>query len=170
MLIRAERAEDVIEIDRVTASAFDREDGQQPPEVSLIRALRGSESWIPQLSLVALEEDRVVGHCLSSRAHIDQNRALALGPISVEATQQRRGIGSALMRLTIDVASEMSEIIIGLLGDPNYYRRFGFVPGVSVGVDPPQPVWGDYFQVRSLRSTQPPRGVFEYPDEFGVVS
>jgi putative acetyltransferase len=59
-------------------------------------------------------------------------------------------VGSALINTSIDIAREMGETIIGLLGDNAFYERFGFVPAASVNVAPPDPAWGRYFQVRLL--------------------
>ncbi len=169
MLIRAERVDDIEDIANVTADAFARPGESTATEVGLVAALRASGAWIPQLSLVALIDDAVVGHCLSTRADVDGFPVLALGPISVATAHQRRGVGSVLVRSTLDIAEDMSEALIGLLGDPGFYARFGFVPGSTEDVDPPEPSWGRHFQVRRLSSKSRPTGLFSYPRPFQVV-
>lgn len=170
MLIRAELPGDVEDIASVTGDAFGRTDGEEAPEVGLVAALRASESWIRQLSLVAVLDDTIVGHCLSTRGMVGDDPVLALGPLSVAVAHQRGGIGSTLVRSTIDIATEMSESLIGLLGDPAYYERFGFVPGSADGVDPPESSWGRHFQIRRLPGRLRPVGVFRYPAPFAAVS
>ena len=62
---------------------------------------------------------------------------LGLGPLGVTPRQQRHGVGSALMKETIARANAAGERGIALLGSPEYYPRFGFVPAASLGVMPP---------------------------------
>ena len=165
MLIRAERRDDANQIQGVVDAAFDS-DGERSAESVLIERLRGSGAWIPQLSLIAEEGERIVGQCLCTRAHVDDAEVLALGPISVIPQRQRSGIGSTLMRTAIEIAIDMSEPLIGLLGDYGYYRRFGFVPASAVGIISPEPSWGDYFQVLVIDERRAPRGEFVYPTPF----
>ncbi|MFZ0015590.1 MAG: N-acetyltransferase [Acidimicrobiia bacterium] len=170
MLIRAERPGDVDAIDVVHNDAFADDHGEgPPPEVGLVRLLRAGEAWIPAQSLLAVVDDEIVGHCLCTRAHVNDTPALALGPIGVVSGHRGRGVGSALINTAIDIAGEMGESIIGLLGDNMFYERFGFVTAASVGIEPPDPAWGRYFQVRLLDGRRV-SGVFAYPAPFAVVS
>lgn len=168
MLIRAERRGDISQIADVVDAAFDA-DGGRSAESILIENLRGGGAWIPQLALVAEEEGRIIGQCLCTKAHVDETDVLALGPISVAPGRQRAGVGSALMRTAIDVAGDMSVPLIGLLGDYEYYRRFGFVSASTVGVTSPEPSWGAYFQVLVIDARRAPQGVFRYPTPFREV-
>ena len=64
----------------------------------------------------------------------------------------------------------MGEPLIALLGSPDYYSRFGFRPSSESGIEPPNPDWGDYFQVRRLSDLQPGVcGVFAYADPFDAL-
>ena len=63
---------------------------------------------------------------------------------------QRHGIGSALMNETIARANAAGESGIALLGSPEYYPRFGFVPAASLGVAAAGGSWGDHFQLLPL--------------------
>ncbi len=58
--------------------------------------------------------------------------------------------------------------LVALLGEPAYYRRFGFVPSSTHGIEPPDPAWGPYFQVRVLAATPPETlaGTFRYAEPF----
>lgn len=171
MLIRTERSEDVDDIAAVLADAFRRPDADTtPPEVDLVSALRAGDAWIPQQSQVAVEGDVVIGHCLCTRAFLEGTRVLALGPIGVVQRHQSRGVGSALMRNAIAVAEGMGEQLIGLLGDPAYYGRFGFRPAAEAGVEPPDLAWGSYFQVLRLACDTGATGRFTYPEPFLSMS
>ena len=174
MRIREERPDDVERIRNVQAAAFRRSDtpaGQLPMEAPLVDELRADpEAWIPELSLVAVaDDDLVVGHVVCSRAWVGEERrpALGLGPIGVLPERQGDGIGSALVRAAIAVAETRREPLIGLLGSPQYYGRFGFVRSTEHGVHPPDPSWGEHFQVRLLADHDPSIiGTFRYPAGF----
>lgn len=177
MIIRRERADDASSIREVTAAAFrsaahsapPTETGGPPGEVDLIDRLRADGGWIPELSLVAEVRGRLVGHVVGSRATIGESPAIGLGPLSVEPELQRSGIGSALMHAVLGAAEARGEAVVGLLGDPDYYVRFGFAPAASVGVVPPDPSWGDYFQIRAFASDDGHRGRFRYAAPFETV-
>jgi putative acetyltransferase len=171
VLIRAENPADLGSIDMVLSRAFARPERDSPPdEVGLVHSLRGTDAWVPQQSLVAIDDDEVVGHSLCTRAMVGDLPCLALGPIGVVPDRQGEGIGTALVNSSVDIAVEMGESLIGLVGDHAFYGRFGFVPGSSVGIDPPDPSWGTYFQVRLLPAYRGVEGVFEYPGPFRVIA
>jgi putative acetyltransferase len=173
MLVRAENPGDVSSISAVVSEAFRRLDrADEPvPETWLVEALRGSDAWIPQLSLVAVDDDGVVGYCLSTRARVAKIPVLALGPIGVSSRAQGRGVGTALLNTTIDTAREMGEPLIGLLGDYRYYERFGFVPASGIGIEAPDGAWGRHFQVLTLPAYHTSiRGRFEYAEPFRRLS
>lgn len=137
----------------------------------LLSALRRSVDWIPRLSLVAVPiEGKTIGHVVCSRAYIGDHPALALGPLAVMPDRQRVGIGHALMHAVLGAAEALDETIVGVLGDPAYYARFGFRPASSVGIEAQVPAWGDNFQIRTLGpTTQPPTGRFLYSAPFGSL-
>jgi len=175
MQIRQERPDDVDAIRAVQAAAFRRPEtpaGELPMEAPLVDELRADvAAWIPELSLVAMDhDDRVVGHVVCSRGWVGEGRrpVLGLGPIGVLPDHQGDGIGSALVHAAIAKAEERLEPLIALLGSPAYYGRFGFVRSTDHGIDPPDPTWGDYFQVRPLADHDPTlTGTFRYPAAFG---
>ena len=151
MLIRRETAGDAAAVSAVHAAAFS---GGGPAEhvveVRLVEALRASDAWLPRLSLVAVDGGVVVGHVVCTRADVDGKPALGLGPIGVRPPSQGRGVGSVLMHAVLAAAEALDESIVGVLGAPAYYRRFGFRPARTVGVESPDPTWGDAFQIRFL--------------------
>ena len=115
---------------------------------------------MPELSLVAEEDGRIVGHVLVARGHLDPPAAeplevLTLGPIGVVRERQRQGIGAALMERAIEAADARGAWAIVLVGHPTYYPRFGFEPARPVGLEPPGP-WPDGpWMVRRLGAWRP---------------
>jgi putative acetyltransferase len=133
----------------------------------LIQALRRDAAWIEQLSLVAVRDERIVGHVVCTRGWVSDLAALGLGPISVLPAHQRQGTGHALMHAIIAAADATGEPLIALLGDPHFYSRFGFVEASTVGVAASDPGWGSHFQVRPLTNWPPSvTGTFRYAAPF----
>lgn len=174
MEIRRERSGDRAAVRAVHRAAFARagyHHHDDVPEAILVDQLRGSPWWLAHLSLVAVSDTDVVGHVIASRAVIEPGSApaLGLGPLGVAPGWQGRGVGSALMHAVIGAAEARGETLIGLLGEPDYYARFGFRSAATAGVQPPDPAWGSAFQVRVL-SAPAPTGMFRYAPLFDALS
>ena len=170
MIVRQERRGDEARVRAIVVAAFDRHDGAEPPEARLLDELRECDGWIPALSLVAVIDGQIVGHAVCTRGSVAAMRCLGLGPIAVAPTAQRSGIGCALMHTMLGTATGMGEPLVALLGSPDYYSRFGFRPALESGIEPPDPDWGDYFQVRTLDETGGrATGVFEYSAPFNTM-
>ncbi|WP_367136135.1 GNAT family N-acetyltransferase [Saccharothrix sp. HUAS TT1] len=164
MLIRRETAADVQAIHDVTEAAFAARPGG---EVRLVGALRADVGWIPALSLVAEVDGAVVGHVVCTRGTVGSAPALGLGPLSVLPSHQRSGVGKALVHTVLGAADALSEPLVVLLGDPDYYSRFGFVRASTLGITPPEPDWDPYFQARTLSAYTPAAtGPFSYAAPF----
>lgn len=174
VLIRQEAAADIEVIGSVVADAFRAaahsappvEPGGDPGEVSLVSWLRDDAAWIPELALVALEDGLVVGHVVATRAHVDGQPALGLGPLSVAPHRQKAGVGTALMHAVLGAADALGESLVGLLGEPSFYSRFAFVPARSLGIAAPDSSWGDHFRIRTLTRYTGQTGRFEYAAPF----
>ncbi|SES49799.1 putative acetyltransferase [Pedococcus cremeus] len=175
MLIRRETSDDVPAIRAVTAAAFATAPHSAPPvepdgapgEATLVGWLRADPGWVPELSMVAEVEGQVAGHVVCTRGTVDGSPVLGLGPLSVDPAHQGSGVGSALMHAVLGAADALGEPLVALLGDPGYYRRFGFRPASEVGITAPEPAWGDLFQVRTLAAYDPAlTGTFTYAAPF----
>jgi putative acetyltransferase len=119
-MIRHVRAADHAAIAQVVEAAFG-----QPDEARLVERLRAAGDVM--FELVAVEDGDVTGHILFSRLWADsQNLYAALAPLAVRPGLQRAGVGSALMRASLDSAREFGAHGIIVLGHPAYYPRFGF--------------------------------------------
>ena len=162
MIVRRERPADAAGVDAVHRAAFPTD-----VEARLLAELRADAGFLPHLSLVAVDEDDVVGHVVATRGRIEPAGAAALGigPVAVRPDRQRGGVGTVLVHALLAVAEAAGERLAALLGSPDYYRRFGFVPSAEAGIDPPDPAWGVHFQVRVLAGPVP-RGTFRYAGPF----
>lgn len=126
--VRPESAEDIRAIDVVNLSAFEGE-----VEAQLVGAIRKSQGFVPQLSLVAEFNGRIVGHVLLSKVRYLlpdlELEILALAPMSVVPSQSHRGIGADLLNTAVQSARALGFPAIVVVGQPEYYLRFGFQPG-----------------------------------------
>ncbi|MEE1611790.1 GNAT family N-acetyltransferase [Microvirga sp. CF3016] len=158
MVIRPEIAEDIPSIRAVTVAAFKGAPYSSGTEAAIVDALRDAGALT--LSLVAEDHGRIIGHVAFSPITIngEAGRWFGLGPVSVEPGEQRRGIGQALIRDGLERLRAAGAEGCVLLGDPAYYRRFGFVsdPKLRYGDVPPE-----YFQRLSFNGAEP-EGVAAY--------
>lgn len=170
VLVRREQLGDVAAVRAIVAGAFIRAEApeQTPIEVVLLDELRADAAWLPALSLVAVEPagDKVIGHVVCTRAAIDGQPVLGLGPLAVRPDRQRQGVGHALMHAVLGAADALDEPLVGLLGDPDYYGRYGFRAATVYGIVPPNPQWRQHFQVRTLSAYRPMPGTFAYAEPF----
>jgi putative acetyltransferase len=122
-MIRMECPEDRAAIWHVNQLAFERED-----EARLVDELR-DEGYV-RVSLVAELDGQIVGHILFSQLPIatesGQVEALALAPMAVIPSRQRKGIGSSLVVEGLKACGAAGHRIVVVLGHPAYYPRFGF--------------------------------------------
>jgi putative acetyltransferase len=159
-IIRDETERDLAAIRTVHRLAFGGEG-----EGSLVGALRISGDAV--ISLVAEWEERVVGHVLLSRLEAPM-RALALAPVGVLPDDQRRGIGSALIRAALKRAKSEHWEAVFVVGEPAYYRRFGFCAEAARGYVCTYA--GDFFMVRALGAAAlPTTGGIDYPAPFRAL-
>lgn len=152
MRVRPEEPADVDAVRGVHLAAFATlEPGAAPAvEARLTDALRDGGHLLPALTLVAVEGGTVVGHVAGSRGTVGGEPVVALGPIGVRPDRQGIGIGAALVQGLLDRADRLGERAVILLGDPAYYGPFGFRDARTVGVEAPDPSWGEHFQLCPL--------------------
>ncbi|MFC3078252.1 GNAT family N-acetyltransferase [Phenylobacterium terrae] len=126
MEIRPERHTDVAVIRELTTTAFYGLAHSSGAEARIIEGLRAAGAL--SVSLVAVEEDQVLGHVACSPVTITpvQGSWFGLGPVSVRPDRQRSGIGQTLIRAALQQLRTDGAAGCVLLGDPAYYRRFGF--------------------------------------------
>lgn len=169
--IRPEDHGDRQVIFEVISQAFGRED-----EARLVDALRRSPAFIPDLSLVALDDDRrIVGHILFTRIVIadadSSHDALALAPLAVLPAAQKRGVGSALARRGLEDARRLGHRVVIVLGHPAYYPKFGFHPAAAFGIRAPFDARPEAFMALALQvgALEGVQGEVRYPAEFSQL-
>lgn len=133
MEIREERAADAAVVDALIAEAFRGRPYSSGTEPAIMAELR--RNGAASLSLVAQEGGAVVGQVVFSPATLNGRETgwQCLGPVAVRPDRQRRGIGSALIRTGLERLRAAGAAGCLLVGDPGYYRRFGFrgSPGLT---------------------------------------
>ena len=131
IVIREEWPEDKRAIRQVVEQAFD-----QQVEADIVDRLR--ENCPDILSLVAVQEEQIVGQILFSPANIEGDKkamqGMGLAPVAVMPERQRQGIGSLLVQKGIKMLKERSCPFIIVLGHPEYYPRFGFQRASQHGI------------------------------------
>lgn len=162
MQIRLERPQDASAIHALTDAAFAGKPFSDGTEASVIARLRAAGALA--LSLVATEDGAIVGHVAFSAVTIDGEVGdwYGLGPVSVWPARQRGGVGQALIREGLSRLRAMGAGGCVLLGDPAYYRRFGFEhdPGLRYAGGP---AWA--FQCLTLKGVRP-RGELRFHPAF----
>jgi len=160
--IRSETSADLSAIEAVTVSAFLNAPHTSHTEQHIVNVLRKAGKLA--ISLVAEADGSVVGHIAISPVSISDGATgwFGLGPISVAPENQRRGVGSRLMREALHMLRDRGASGCVVLGEPEYYGRFGFKadPNLVLRGVPPE-----YFQALSFYSSRP-KGVVTYDEAF----
>ncbi|MGI9108250.1 MAG: GNAT family N-acetyltransferase [Pyrinomonadaceae bacterium] len=166
--VRVEKAADHAAVRRVNERAFGR-----PNEAALVDALR--ETVHPQISLVAVKDVQVVGHIFFSPVSIESGdavfMAMGLAPMAILPERQRQGIGSLLVQEGLRACRQVGCEVVVVLGHPEYYPRFGFIPASQKGLRCEYPVPDEVFMVIELKSNvlAGREGLAKYRPEFSEV-
>ena len=160
--IRSETAADVPAIEAVTICAFLNAPHTSHTEQFIIRALR--RAGMLAISLVAEAEGIIIGHVAVSPVSISDGTSgwFGLGPISVVSEHRGLGVGSRLMHEALHILREHGAAGCVLLGEPEYYSRFGFEADSNLILPNVPP---EYFQAISLGSSRP-LGTVSYHEAF----
>lgn len=158
--IRPVRPGDTRNLSVLIASTFG-----QANEANLVQALR--DGGHVAIELLAEDDDGIVGHICFSEL-LAPAAWLALAPVSVRMAQQGRGVGSELIRYGLDAARRNKAPAVVVVGNPAYYRRFGFVfDGPAQLVSPyPRPFTGLYPLAPDIADFM---GTLVYPPPFEEV-
>jgi predicted N-acetyltransferase YhbS len=140
--IRTSTQADRIEIEKIHTQAFGEEKG---PEIAdLVDGLFDDSSATPFLSLVAVEDGRLIGHILYTRAVLTGTGPSAsirlLAPLAILPGAQARGVGSRLIEEGLRQLKAAEVDLVFVLGHPDYYPRCGFTPAGVLGFDAPYPI------------------------------
>jgi putative acetyltransferase len=138
LAIRESGPEDWAAIEDLYPAAFPDED--LLPLVATLFEAPETLSLVAQAG-VALAGDRITGHVLFTRCGIDgaPDAVALLGPLAVAPKAQGQGVGSALVRAGLARLEAEGVVRVFVLGDPDYYGRFGFAPDADVATPYPIP-------------------------------
>ncbi len=169
MRIRQASPSDSGAIFETVRSAFEHAAQSDHDEHHLVERLRDSSAFVPELSLVAEQGSRIVGHILFTEIGIAGTTQLALAPLSVIPSMQGQGIGGRLIREGHRIAKNMGYTFSVVLGHADYYPRFGYRPASAFGIRAPFDVPDEVFMARNLQGTDVRLdGVVVYAPEFGI--
>lgn len=154
--IRQEKENDYKLAEDVVERSFKNAEHTDHTEHFLVAKLRTSDNFVPELSLVAEVNGRIIGHVMLTKLLIENGDkiydSLALAPVSVLPEYQNNGIGSKLIRESLNVAKEMGFKSVIVLGHDKYYPRFGFRPTTIWGIKAPFDVPAEAFMALELEA------------------
>ena len=139
IILRLEEEKDCRAVDEVTREAFWNVHQPGCDEHLLIHKLRGEREFVKDLDFVAVFDNRIVGNIVYVQSKIRdvdgvEYTVLTFGPVSVLPEYQHKGIGSKLIRHTMQLSREMGYRAILIYGEPEYYKRFGFIESIKYGI------------------------------------
>ena len=167
--IRKENVDDYEAVYNVIKTAFETAEHSDGNEQDLVVVLRKSNNFIPKLSLVAIDNDKIVGYILFTKIKIGESEELALAPLGVLPEYQRQGIGSKLITEGHRIAKKLGYHYSIVLGSENYYPKFGYVPAIEYGLEAPFDVPSKNFMAIKLNESNVEiKGIVKYAKEFGI--
>lgn len=124
----------------------------------LVGAMLEDPSARPVLSLMAIDDDRTVGHILFTKVRLTEPDsacgAAILAPLAVIPAAQGQGVGTMLIATGLRQLAEAGVDLVFVLGHPAYYGRHGFEPAARLGLAAPHPIadaHADAWMVHALR-------------------
>lgn len=174
IVIRKEAPGDYPQVFEIIEQAFRTMPFADGDEQFLVESLRKNKAFIPELSLVAEADHKLVGHILFTPLQIiDGDKvypSLALAPVAVHPEYQNRRIGSKLIEAGHEAAKTLGFRSCFVLGHPEYYPRFGYKPADTWGIPPPYGAPPEAFMAIELvpGALDGVSGTVSYLPEFGV--
>ena len=167
--IRREEVRDYDVVYLLVKRAFESAEMSDGNEQELVRVLRNSKAFIPELSLVAEMDGKIVGHILFTKAMVGDEVVLALAPLSVLPEYQGIGIGTALIKEGHRIAEDLGYSYSVVLGSETYYPRTGYLRANQYGIEPPFDVPSENFMAYKIMKDAPKiQGMMRYAKEFGI--
>jgi len=138
-LIRRTTKTDFLITENITREAFWNVYKPGCDEHLVLHNVRNGNSYIAELDMVAVVENEIIGHIISTKAKVvdpqnTEHEVLCVGPVSVLPDYQKQGIGSKLIYESIKVAKESGYTAMILFGNPDYYHRLGFKNAQEYGI------------------------------------
>jgi len=149
--VRETTDDDRADVLRTIQEAFSGEAGDGREEVEIVESVWSLDASMVACDLVAVAGGVILGHVLASLGRLDGLAVPGIAPLAVRPDWQSQGIGTALMTELLGRLDQQGFLLVVVLGDPNYYGRFGFQPSGSLGAHyPPAGTGSPHFQVLRL--------------------
>lgn len=136
--IRQETAADYHATEEMTMRAFWNKHHRGCDEHLLVHKMRKSQDYVPEISRIAVKDDKVIGCIMYCRAWLKKGEEtleiLGFGPLCVDPDWQGTGVGEMLLAETIALAREAGYPGIVIFGEPGYYPKRGFVTCDKLGI------------------------------------
>lgn len=136
--IREEKQEEYNIIYDLIEGAFSTAKVSDGTEQDFANSLRESKNYIKKLALVGEYKNEIIGHIMLTKFYIkkenDREEILLLAPISVKKEFRDMKVGTKLIEESFKIARELKYKAILLVGDPNYYNRFGFIKSTDFNI------------------------------------
>ncbi|MCD7918835.1 MAG: N-acetyltransferase [Clostridiales bacterium] len=157
IVIRNENINEYRETETVIREAFWNHYSPGCNDHYLVHIMRDCPTFIPELDLVAVDDNKLIGVTMSLKSCIkgDDGKiydVISLGPIGVCPGYQRQGVGGMLLAESKEIAKRMGYRAILLCGDPDYYTRQGFVAAETYGIRNSENMFADALHVCELYS------------------
>lgn len=178
MNIRLEQEKDYLKVENLVRNSFWNVYRPGAFEHYIVHNLRDDESFVKELAYVIESDGEIIGHINYSKGKIDLDNGksmdgLALGPIAIDTDWQNKGYGSELIEFTLNLIDEKDIPFVFVIGDENYYTRFGFESASKYGIylngtDKNEEC--PFFMIRIFdNSISLDEGIFSVPEVFDVT-
>lgn len=192
--IRLEEEKDYLKVENLVRDAFWNVYRPGAYEHYIVHNLREDSSFIKDLAYIIEENDEIIGHINYSNGKLNlykknryrvniklsdgSGKATVLGPIAIDSEYQGNGYGSKLIRHTLKLAEDMGIPFVFVIGDEDYYSRFGFESASKYniyleGTDTEEE--NPFFMIRILNGNENilktldyDNGIFNNPEVFDV--
>lgn len=169
MIIRQATEKDYIKIIPMVKAAFETAEHSDGLEQDLVDLLRRSDAFVPELSLVAEIDGKILGHIMFTEAKVGLRNVLVLAPLSVSPEYQKQGIGTALIKAAHSIAQNMGYEYSLVLGSEKYYPRFGYLAAETFEIEVPKDIPSiNFMAIKLLEDAKPIKGAVKYAKEFGI--
>ncbi|MCC8180464.1 MAG: N-acetyltransferase [Planctomycetes bacterium] len=164
MNIREEKPEEKQAIHQLVEEAFKTARVRDGSEQDYVDALRAGPNYIQRLALVAEDQGELDGFVMLTRVPFEASGGgeapvLLLAVLAVKLEKRQQGLGAALVKEALRRAGELGHAAVFVVGDPEYYCRFGFVQASEMAVSCDLAVPQANFLGMELREDiMPPRG------------
>lgn len=178
MKIRLESEDDYFEVEKLVRDSFWNIYRPGAFEHYIVHNLRNHDSFIKNLAYVIEDDGKIIGYINYSMGFIDygdeKEDACVLGPVAIHKDHQNQGLGSKLICHTLDLAKKENISHVFVIGDENYYHRFGFISASEYdihleGTDEEDECPFFMIKIFDENNLKNGKGTFHNPDAFNVT-